>query len=77
MDITEPFGGSLEEAAEVVKARMLIVVASRDALVTPESSRDFARLTGARLLELDSDCGHQAFVCEEASLGQAIRDFLR
>lgn len=77
MDITEPFGGSLEQAAEVVKARMLIVVASRDALVTPESSREFARLTGARLLQLDSDCGHQAFVCEEDLLGQAIRDFLR
>jgi homoserine O-acetyltransferase/O-succinyltransferase len=77
MDVTEPFGGLMEAAAEVVESRMLIVVASRDALVTPEASREFARLTGARLLELDSDCGHQAFVCEEESLGQAIRDFLR
>jgi len=77
MDITEPFGGSMEQAAEVVESRMLIVVATYDALVTTESSRQFARLTGAELVELDSDCGHQAFVCEREVLGQMIRDFLR
>jgi homoserine O-acetyltransferase/O-succinyltransferase len=77
MDITEPFGGSMERAAEVVQARMLIVVASLDALVTPDASREFARLTGARLVELDNDCGHQAFVCAEDSLRETVRGFLR
>jgi homoserine O-acetyltransferase/O-succinyltransferase len=77
MDITEPFGGSMERAAGVVQARMLIVVASFDALVTPDASREFARLTGARLVELDNDCGHQAFVCAGDSLQETVRGFLK
>ena len=67
----------MERAAEVVQTRMLIVVGNFDALVTPDASREFARLTGAQLLELDNDCGHQVFVCEGDSLTQIIRDFLR
>ncbi len=77
MDITEPFGGSMEGAAAAVRTRMLIVVADFDALVTPDASREFARLTGARLVELENDCGHQAFVCASDSLGETIRGFLR
>jgi homoserine O-acetyltransferase/O-succinyltransferase len=77
MDLTEPFGGSMERAAEAVESRMLIVVATHDGLVTPEASREFARLTGASLVELESDCGHQVFVCEGDALGRRIRDFLR
>jgi len=56
---------------------MLIVVASFDALVSPDGSREFARLTGARLVELENDCGHQAFVCAEDSLKETTRGFLR
>jgi homoserine O-acetyltransferase/O-succinyltransferase len=77
MDITEPFGGSMEAAAQAAQSRMLIVVATHDLLVTPEAPREFAGRTGARLLELEGDCGHQAFVCEDETVSRAIRDFLR
>lgn len=77
MDVAGRFDGSLEMAARAVRAAMLIVVAASDLLVTPESSRDFARLMGARLHELDGDCGHQAFVCEEKEVGKLVRAFLR
>jgi len=76
MDVTEPFGRSLERAAEAVQADMLIVIASRDLITTPESSREFARLTGAQLYETDSDCGHQAFVCEHQEIAALTRAFL-
>jgi homoserine O-acetyltransferase/O-succinyltransferase len=61
-DITEPFDGSMERAAAAVRAEMLIVVNAHDLLTTPEPSRDFAELAGARLLETDDDCGHQTFL---------------
>jgi len=77
MDVTAPFGGSMERAAAAVEADMLIVVATRDLITTPESSREFARLTGAQLYESDSDCGHQAFFCEEEEIAPLVRAFLQ
>lgn len=78
MDVSAPFGGSLERAAAAVRGPMLvIVVGDEDALVPPAASKEFARLAGARLVEVDSDCGHQFFVCEDEIVRDAIRDFLR
>ncbi len=78
MDVSEPFGGSMERAANAVEADMLIVVNDPDLLTTPEPSRRFAELAGARLLETNSDYGHQAIL--DASAGEeitaAIREFL-
>jgi len=78
MDVSEPFDGSLDRAANAVQAEMLIVVNDPDLLVTPEPSRRFAELAGARLLETNSDCGHQAFLnaCAGEEITAAIRDFL-
>jgi homoserine O-acetyltransferase/O-succinyltransferase len=75
-DITRTFDGSLERAAAEVRAKMLIVVASHDYLVTPEISREFARLTGAQLHETPSDCGHLALMCEYVEISGLVRDFL-
>lgn len=77
MDVTAPFEGSMVRAAEAVRSRMLIVVGTHDLAVTPEASREFAELSGARLLELDSDWGHQFFVAEDDAIRRAIREFLR
>jgi len=77
MDITVPFGGSMQQAAEAVQSRMLIIVGTQDLAVTPEASREFAELAGASLLELDNDWGHQFFIPETDTIREAIREFLR
>lgn len=77
MDVAAPFGGSMESAAAAVRSRLLVAVAEGDQVVGPGPSREFARLTGGRLVELDPDCGHQAFVCEIQGLGREVRAFLR
>jgi len=76
-DVAGPFGGALSGAAEVVEAELLLVVATHDRMVAPGASREFARLTGARFLEMANDCGHQAFVCQGEELGPMVRAFLR
>ncbi|MGB8013872.1 MAG: alpha/beta fold hydrolase [Terriglobales bacterium] len=68
LDVSDAFGGSMEKAAVAVKAKVLVVVATNDHVVTPGPAREFAKLLHADLLELGSDCGHQAPGCEEATI---------
>jgi homoserine O-acetyltransferase len=69
-------GGSMEDAARRVKARVLIVNAAQDHMVSPEPALDFAKLIGAKTLVLQSDCGHLATSCDAATLDPAVRTFL-
>jgi homoserine O-acetyltransferase/O-succinyltransferase len=69
-------GGSQEEAARRVKAKVLVVVAAQDHLVNPKPALDFASLLGAKTMVLESDCGHKAVSCESAKLYPAVRAFL-
>lgn len=69
-------GGSMEEAAKRVKAKLLIVNAAQDHLVNPKPALDFAALVGAKTLILQSDCGHISTACESAALGEQTRAFL-
>jgi homoserine O-acetyltransferase len=69
-------GGSLEDAAKKVKAKVLVVVASQDHMVNPKPAIDFAARIGAQTLVLDSDCGHLAPGCESAKMYPAVRAFL-
>jgi homoserine O-acetyltransferase len=69
-------GGSQEEAARRVKARVLVVAAAQDHLVNPKPALDFAGLLGAKTVVLESDCGHKAVSCESAKLYPAVRAFL-
>jgi homoserine O-acetyltransferase len=64
------------ESAKRVKAKVLVVVAKHDHVVTPGPATEFARLMGAKLLELDSDCGHLATTCESRRLTEAVKNFL-
>lgn len=75
-DIFKPFGGSPEKAAAVVRARALIVMSARDLLVNPGPTGEWARRIEAKVLELDSDCGHIAFLCESEKLREWVTDFL-
>ena len=77
LDVSRDFGGSLERAARAVKAKVLVVVAKFDHVVTPGPATEFASLLGAKLLELESDCGHLATACESRRLNEAVNDFLK
>ena len=76
LDVSRDFGGSLERAANAVRAKVFVVVSRFDHVVTPGPALEFASLLGAKLLELESDCGHLATVCESGRLNQAVAEFL-
>lgn len=76
-DVAAPFGGSLERAAAAVRARMLVVVAKQDHVVTPGPAAEFARLLRAQLITLEGDCGHLAPGCESQRLNPAVAEFLQ
>jgi len=76
LDVSREFGGSLEKAAKAVKAKVFVVVSKFDHVVTPGPATEFASLLGAKLLELESDCGHLATVCESTRLNNAVAQFL-
>ncbi len=69
-------GGSLDDAARQVKARVLVVVAAQDHMVNPKPALDFAAQIGAKTLVLQSDCGHLSPGCEADKLDPAVRAFL-
>ena len=69
LDVSRDFGA--------VKAKVFVVVAKYDHVVTPGPATEFATLLGAKLLNLDSDCGHLATSCESSRLNQAVNDFLK
>ncbi len=77
LDASRDFGGSMERAARAVKAKVFVIVAKYDHVVTPGPATEFAKLLGAKLLELESDCGHLATSCESRRLNDAVSDFLK
>ncbi|HEX7317311.1 MAG TPA: hypothetical protein VF297_25660 [Pyrinomonadaceae bacterium] len=76
-DVSERFGGSMERAGAAVRARVLVVVAARDHVVTPGPATEFARLLKARLLTLEGDCDHLAPGCESRKVNPAVAEFLQ
>ena len=75
-DITRRFGGSMERAAAARRPELLVVSTWQDREVNPKPAFDYARLSGAEILELDGRCGHQAPSCESATLWPAVGRFL-
>jgi homoserine O-acetyltransferase len=76
LDVSRDFGGSLERAAKAVKAKVFVVVSRFDHVVTPGPAIEFGSLLGAKILNLESECGHLATVCESGRLNKAVADFL-
>jgi hypothetical protein len=52
------------------------VVSKFDHVVTPGPATEFGSLIDAKILTLESDCGHLATVCESTRLNVAVADFL-
>jgi homoserine O-acetyltransferase len=75
-DISTKFNGSLEDAANAIKATLFIIVNQKDMLVNPIEALHFADLANARKLILDDDCGHLAVSCELERCSKEIEDFL-
>lgn len=69
---------SLDVAGDVgaVKAKVLVVVSKFDHVVTPGPATEFAKLIGAKLVDLEGDCGHLATSCESRRLNEAVTQFL-
>lgn len=75
-DIARYGGGTLEAAAKRIKTKMLVVVATQDKAVSPETPLEFAKLLGVEAATTESACGHSAFKCEKALLGEKVNAFL-
>lgn len=69
-------GGSIYDAANKVKAKVLIVSATQDHMVNPLPALGFAKLIHAQTLVLDSNCGHMAPSCEMGKMSPVVDRFL-
>lgn len=79
LNVARSFGGSMARAAARVRAHMLIVPSAQDHMVNPLPAETFARLlppSRARLIILNSDCGHMVPGCDLQRLNRAVNDFL-
>jgi len=76
LDVSEPFGGSLEGAAAAVKAKVLVISALKDRAVNPVPALEFAGFLHAPTLKLESDYGHISPGHEAAKVNPAVADFL-
>ncbi|HXB92461.1 MAG TPA: alpha/beta fold hydrolase, partial [Puia sp.] len=60
-DITTKAGGSLENTAKMIKAKMLIIADKQDHIINQTLSIKFAAMTKAELVVMDNDLGHLIF----------------
>lgn len=75
-DVAAPFGGSMEQAASVVRAKVLVIPSAEDHMVNPHPALRFAKLIHAQVFTLTSDCGHLAVGCEQEQVNEAVSAFL-
>ena len=69
-------GKPLILAATDVHTRLLIIVNPQYKMVDPAPAEEFALGSGARLVVMDSDCGHKALICEMPQITNEVRSFL-
>ena len=69
-------GGPVEGTAKKIRARVLMVLATQDHMVSPQESMALAKVMGIEPVLLTGDCGHVATGCEADKMGAAIRAFL-
>jgi homoserine O-acetyltransferase/O-succinyltransferase len=73
-DISSVVGGSMENTAKRIKAKMLIIANNQDHMINQTASIKFAGLANAELVVMDSDLGHLIF--NEKIPIEATRKFL-
>ena len=57
-DIAKGFNGSMEDAANSINAKLFLIISETDLLVNPIETKRFAKLTNAKTLILNNNCGH-------------------
>jgi homoserine O-acetyltransferase/O-succinyltransferase len=67
---------SEEDAARVMRAKLLVIVSRSDLMVNSEPSLSLARTMKAETLILQGDCGHFSFLCETDKVSSAASSFL-
>lgn len=68
--------GSLQSAAESIKASFLIIVGSQDLIVNPVPALKFAEKYNFRKYVFENNCGHLSPGCEFDTFRDVIRNFL-
>jgi homoserine O-acetyltransferase len=74
LDIPGEFGVTMEQAAQRVHAKLLVIVSPEDHTVNPTTATAFAHAIRAPVVLLDSDCGHNSPSC--ISTGPVVAKFL-
>ncbi|MCS7025135.1 MAG: alpha/beta fold hydrolase [Bryobacteraceae bacterium] len=68
--------GSLEKAAQRMRAPLLTVLATEDKALSPVTAKQFAELVRGPVIELRGPCGHKAYDCELRAISGPIAKFL-
>jgi homoserine O-acetyltransferase len=76
-DIYKSSKSNQNNIRNLIRAKILIIVALQDHLVNPISSLDLAKNCDYQLLELTSDCGHGSPGCENMKVKKATSVFLK
>ena len=74
LDIPREYGVPLEQVAQRVRSKLLVIVSPQDHMVNPAPAVAFAKAIGAPVVTLDSPCGHQSLSC--ISVGPIVAQFL-
>jgi homoserine O-acetyltransferase/O-succinyltransferase len=74
LDIPGESGVTMEQAAQRVHAKLLVIVSPEDHTVNPTTAIAFAHAISAPVVLLDSDCGHNSPSC--ISTGPVVAKFL-
>ena len=75
-DISREFGGSMEAAAKVARAKTLIIVSATERIENPGPALSFAKLIRAEVLELHNECGQVLSNCDQDKVNSAVAEFL-
>jgi len=75
-DIYASSGKTPLDFRKLLRAKVLVVVATQDHMVNPVSATEFAKNCQTGYLELTGDCGHMATVCEMDKLASTAKAFL-
>jgi homoserine O-acetyltransferase len=67
----------LENITELVKAKILIIIAEQGHVVNPIYSKELSQILDCTILELKGDCGHIAAFCDKQLVKQEVSEFLK
>jgi homoserine O-acetyltransferase len=74
LDLPAELGLSLDQIANKMRAKMLMIISPEDHMVNPAPALRIASVMGAPVVELDSSCGHLSNNC--ISVGPVVAQFL-